>query len=86
MEFAYNTANELVSLEQTQLGFPSGLNLFFRMDIGVMRLPRLEDGYTFQYWVNEVDRTPNASLFACGVSTWAETLSKDFADSIVEYV
>lgn len=79
LEFAQATLRGLVRAEEIQLQCKTGLRLFCRMDIGVLKL---EDG-RFEYWVNEVDRTPNASLFACGVSPWGETLARDFGDAIL---
>jgi hypothetical protein len=80
LEFAQTTLRGLIKAEEIQLGCATGLRLFCRMDIGVIKL---HDG-RFEYWVNEVDRTPNASLFACGVHPWGETLAKDFGDVILK--
>jgi hypothetical protein len=79
LRFAETTLQGLVCAEERQLQCKTGLRLFCRMDIGVIKL---EDG-RFEYWVNEVDRTPNASLFACGVSPWGETLARDFGEAIL---
>jgi hypothetical protein len=80
-DFAVKTLMALVMVEERQLRFATGLRLFCRMDVGVLRTP---DG--LGYWVNEIDRTQNASLFACGVTDWALTLAKDFAQQVPEYV
>jgi hypothetical protein len=56
----------LVKAEEIQLQCTTGLRLFCPMDIRVIKL---HDEH-FEYWVNEVDRTSNASLFACGVLPW----------------
>lgn len=81
-EFATSTLHALARMEDLQLSFPTGLRVFCRMDIGVIRGPDKK----FHYWVNEIDRTPNASLFSCGAGTWGETTAMDFAKTFRDYV
>lgn len=78
IKFAETTLHHLIDLEETQMRRKSGLRVFCRLDIGVIRL---NDG-SFDYWVNEVDRTSNASLFACGAIAGAETMAIEFCNAI----
>ncbi|KAF8870256.1 hypothetical protein BD779DRAFT_1479087 [Infundibulicybe gibba] len=58
-EFVLQAVRELALLEEAQSG-TSGLRIFCRMDVSVYQS---EEGW-WMYYVNEVDRTHNASLFA----------------------
>ena len=80
--FATETLECLISHEHKILQRSTGLQLFCHMDIGVIQLPngRLE------YWVNEIDHTPNASLFACNALNWTETLAIEFAMFLPKYL
>jgi hypothetical protein len=82
MTFATTTLRHLAKLEEKALREKSGLRLFCRMDLGVIQYAE----HKFHYWVNEVDRTPNATLFACGATHWTQTLARAFAKALPEFV
>lgn len=69
-------------MERKHLNKASGLELFCRLDIGVLRA---QDG-ELMYWVSEVDRTPNATLFACDALNWTESLALQFAETLPQYI
>ena len=59
-DFVQTTYKALVWLEALPLSAKTSICIFCRMDIGVMRG---EDGRA-HYFVNEVERTPTASLWS----------------------
>lgn len=77
-KFVLDTLAGLIKLEERQNRLQSGLRLFCRIDVAVLKNA---DG-DYVYWVNEVDRTPNASLFACQATMHAELLAKTFVATL----
>jgi hypothetical protein len=80
--FATTTLNQLVRAERNNLGRSTGLELFCRLDVGVIRDSHGE----LMYWVSEVDRTQNASLFACDALHWTAVLAEEFAEFLPRYL
>ena len=59
-EFVKKTYNELYRIEMMQLGGRSSICVFCRLDIGLLG----DDFHSAYYFVNEVERTPTASLWS----------------------
>ena len=82
MNFAQSTYTSLIAFEERELRCKSGLRLFGRLDIGLIEYEQ----HKFQYWVNELDRTQNATLWACAGTNKARVLAATFAAALLSYI
>lgn len=80
--FASATLNALIQAEERELRSKSGLRLFCRLDVGLLEY----EPHTFHYWACELDRTQNASLWACGVTHKATSMASTFSASISDWL
>jgi hypothetical protein len=58
-DFANATLLELIKMDKRKSGAFSSINLFCRMDIGVIA----KENGELDYFVNEIERGPNAALW-----------------------
>ena len=72
-DFVKTTYNELYKIETNILGGRSSICLFCRFDIGLL----FDDFHSAYYFVNEVERTPTASL-------WSNTSGNSRNHSLIE--
>jgi hypothetical protein len=77
-KFVLDTLAQLIQLEEQQMGSKTGLRMFCRLDIGVFQ--HEEKGYV--YWVNEVHRTSNSTLFSSANPASWQILGTSFAAAI----
>jgi hypothetical protein len=82
LNFAQSTYMGLIASEERELRCKSGLRLFGRLDIGVIEYALHE----FHYWVNELDRTQNATLWACAATNKACVLAATIAAALPSFI
>jgi hypothetical protein len=72
-EFVKKTYNELYRIETNTLGGRSSISVFCRFDIGLL----FDKFHSADYFINEVERTPTASL-------WSNTSGNGRNHSLIE--
>ena len=81
-EFVTQVLARLINFESTKMASPSTLEVFCRMDVGLIFG---ETGRAF-YFVNEIERTNTASLWTTLRSKPEQTIANDFQLALSRWV
>ena len=83
-KFVENAVRALVEVEEQRVsdGTKSELRFFCRVDVGILRDPQGE----YHYFINEVQRSHGAFIFAAAAPDRAENLAKTMANGFLAQV